>query len=199
MGHDTEIDTKIRGKIERICHLAGAHSAFFGSAGVVVPARLPSFEVLTMSGLNANDLPGSVGNPSQSGAGSLNPELDQPEADTPGAGTPRKKAIRYYHHLLFMRRQREKRFGTVFSQDRGWDLLLLLMIARLEARPITASEIFAVDEVHDVSVADLERQIGFGNVILIEGGEGLENCQIVLSDEVARHMVDLFRIASVQK
>lgn len=93
-----------------------------------------------------------------------------------------------------MRRQRDKRFGQAFTTDRGWDLLLLLMIARLEDRMINAGEIFAEDNAHGVSIEELDRQIGFGNVILMDAGDDLERSQIVLSDETARHLIDLFRI-----
>ncbi len=93
-----------------------------------------------------------------------------------------------------MRRQRDKRFGHEFTTDRGWDLLLMLVIARLEDRTTKGADVFDAENAHRISIDELDRQIRFGNVILIEAGDNLERSEIVLSDETARHMIDLFRI-----
>lgn len=124
------------------------------------------------------------------------PSGDAPTSATylPGTQSPRSKMIHYFQQVLFMRRQRDKRFGQNFTTDRGWDLLLLLMMARLEERTMNAGDIFSEQNAHGITLEELERQIGFGNVILIEAGEGLARSQIVLSDEAARHLIDLFRI-----
>lgn len=108
--------------------------------------------------------------------------------------SPRTRAIHYHRQVLHMRRQRDKRFGQAFTIDRGWDLLLLLMIARLEERTTNAGDIFGEDSAHGISIEELDRQIRFGNVILMDAGDDLELSQVVLSDEAARHLIDLFRI-----
>lgn len=147
-----------------------------------------------MSGVNVQTSSEAVGVPSSSPS-----DRGRLENGASSAASPRQKAIRYFRCALVMRRERDKRFGAVFSQDRGWELLLLLMIARLEDRRITAREVFDADEIHGVTMEDLDRQIASRAVILIEGGDVLDDCQIALSDEAARHMVDLFRIASAQE
>lgn len=108
--------------------------------------------------------------------------------------SPRTRAIHYHRQVLHMRRQRDKRFGQAFTIDRGWDLLLLLMIARLEERTTNAGDIFGEDSAHGISIEELDRQISFGNVILMDACDDLELSQVVLSDEAARHLIDLFRI-----
>lgn len=115
-------------------------------------------------------------------------------APAPDRASPRSRAIRYFQQVLFIRRQRDKRFGQEFTTDRGWDLLLMLMIARLEDRMTSVADVFTEKNAHRVSIEELDRQIRFGNVFLIETGDDLERSQIVLSDEAARHMIDLFRI-----
>lgn len=132
-----------------------------------------------MSGQNAKLLPGFAG---------------QQSDPTPVDHSPRAKAARYFRQLLFMRRQRDKRFSQDFTRDRGWDLLLLLMIERLEERTMMAGELFDHKCPHGVSLEELDRQIGFGNVIMLDDGADLEGSQIALSDEAARHLIDLFRI-----
>lgn len=111
-----------------------------------------------------------------------------------GGPSPRSRAILYFQQMLHLRRQRDKRFGQEFTTDRGWDLLLMLVIARLEDRTTSAAEIFDKENAHRVTIEELDRQIRFGNVILMEAGDDLGRSQIVLSDEAARHMIDLFRI-----
>ena len=132
-----------------------------------------------MSGLDAQLSPGIAG--------------EQRNAPT-GEQSPRAKANRYFRQVLFMRRQRDKRFSQDFSTDRGWDLLLLLMIARLEERLMKAGELFDEKNPHGVTLEELDRQLGFGNVVMMDAGEDLEGSQIALSDEAARHLIDLFRI-----
>lgn len=135
-----------------------------------------------MSGPDALRFPGYV---NEQGA-----TLSEPSACL----NPRDRASLYLRHRLNMRRQRDKRFGQVFTTDRGWDLLLLLMLARLEGRTTSAGEIFADGNVHGVTIEELERQIGLGNVVLMDSGADLERSPVVLSDEAARHLVDLYRI-----
>lgn len=118
----------------------------------------------------------------------LNPVPDGP--------SPRSRAIRYYQQLLHMRRQRDKRFGNEFSTDRGWDLLMLLVIARLEERTTSVATVIDEENAHRVTIEELDRQIRLGNVILMEAGDDLGRSRILLSDEAARHMIDLFRIAT---
>ena len=144
-----------------------------------------------MSGLDVSPTRGSV-------TGQRDVSANGAPSESSGAATsaPRAKAIKYFRQALFMRRQRDKRFGQDFSTDRGWDLLLLLMIARLEERTMNAGILFRDESVHVVSLEELDRQIGFGNVILMDAGDDLERSQIVLSDEAARHLIDLFRIDS---
>lgn len=98
--------------------------------------------------------------------------------------------------MLDMRRQRDKRFGRAFTVDHGWDLLLLLMIARMERRTTFGREIFREESAHGVTAEELDRQIELGNVVLIDIGGNLERSQIVLSDEAARHLIDLYRLAT---
>ena len=115
-------------------------------------------------------------------------------APPPDVTGPRSRAIRYFQQVLHMRRQRDKRFGQEFTTDRGWDLLLLLVIARLENRTTKGADVFDEENAHRISIEELDRQIGLGNVILMDAGDDLERSQIILSDEAARHMIDLFRI-----
>lgn len=135
-----------------------------------------------MSGPDASTSPGAAG---ENGASA---------SDSPANHQPRSKAARYFCRTLAMRRHRDKRFGQAFTTDRGWDLLLLLMIARLEDRTTNASEIFAEDNAHGVTIEELDRQIGLGNVVLMDAGHDLEHSPVVLSDEAARHLIDLYRI-----
>lgn len=111
-----------------------------------------------------------------------------------GVTSPRSRAIQYFHQLLHMRRQRDKRFGQDFTTDRGWDLLLLLMIARLEDRTTIVADVSKRANPHRVSIEELDRQIRLGNVILMDVGDDLDRSLILLADEAARHMIDLFRI-----
>ncbi len=141
-----------------------------------------------MSGPDAQNAPGSVQDPGYISSDTIR------LAPAPDGLSPRSRAIRYFQQLLHMRRQREKRFGHEFTTDRGWDLLLMLMIARLEDRMTKGADVFHAENAHRISVDELDRQIRFGTVILIEAGDNLERSQIVLSDETARHMIDLFRI-----
>lgn len=135
-----------------------------------------------MSGPDAFRSPGSARAPGET--------LSEPSARV----NPRDRANLYFRHKLAMRRQRDKRFGQAFTADRGWDLLLLLMIARLEDRTTNAGEIFAEDSAHGVTLEELDRQIGLGNVLLMDAGNDLEHSPVVLSDEAARHLIDLYRI-----
>ncbi|MXP43425.1 hypothetical protein [Allopontixanthobacter sediminis] len=114
--------------------------------------------------------------------------------DSPGEATPRAAAVHYFRRTLAMRRHRDKRFGKAFTTDRGWDLLLLLMIARLESRTTNAGEIFEDESAHGVTIEELDRQIGLGNVVLMDAGNDLERSKVVLTDEAARHLIDLYRI-----
>ncbi len=123
----------------------------------------------------------------------MSPDIHH-SSPVPDGTSPRPRAIQYFHRVLHMRRQRDKRFGQAFTTDRGWDLLLLLVIARLEGRIMNAGNIFTEENVHRVTIEELDRQIGLGNVILMDADEDLERSQIVLSDEAARHLIDLFRI-----
>ncbi len=141
-----------------------------------------------MPGLNAHQAPGSTQE-----LRDMSSDARQPAHESDGV-SPRKRAIHYFRQVLHMRRQRDKRFGQAFTIDRGWDLLLFLMIARLEERTTNAGDIFGEDSAHGISIEELDRQIGFGNVILMDAGDDLERSQVVLSDESARHLIDLFRI-----
>ncbi len=141
-----------------------------------------------MSGPYAQNAPGSVQDPGYISSDTIR------LAPAPDGPSPRSRAIRYFQQLLHMRRQRDKRFGHEFTTDRGWDLLLMLVIARLEDRMTKAADVFDEESAHRISIEELDRQIGFGNVILMDAGDDLERSQIVLSDEAARHMIDLFRI-----
>lgn len=141
-----------------------------------------------MPGLDAPHAPGSTQEPH---GVSFDARKPAPASDVV---SPRTRAIHYHRQVLHMRRQRDKRFGQAFTIDRGWDLLLLLMIARLEERTTNAGDIFGEDSAHGISIEELDRQIRFGNVILMDAGDDLERSQVVLSDEAARHLIDLFRI-----
>ncbi|MDZ4306974.1 hypothetical protein [Allopontixanthobacter sp.] len=151
------------------------------------------FKVLIMSGQDALATPGT---PWERDARASDP-LDDPPLDDPCLSlSPRIRVAQYFQRTLAMRRHRDKRFGQAFTTDRGWDLLLLLMIARLEDRVAHAGEIFGKESPHGVTIEELDRQIGLGNIILIDAGNDLGRSQVVLSDEAARHLIDLYRIDS---
>lgn len=115
------------------------------------------------------------------------------EASTPPsieAMTPRE----YFSSLLDLRRLRERYFGSELFGEPAWDILLELMLARIDERELRASELTthgnspSVVARHYIEVMEqaklVETLINTGNT---------EDPYLALSSEAALRMAELYR------
>ena len=100
----------------------------------------------------------------------------------------------YFASLLELRRTRERYFGAELFGEPAWDIMLELMIARIDDREIRSSQL---QSLKDLNESDANRCLeALLEARLVEGfdnADDLNDSSLVLSSEAARRMAELYR------
>lgn len=100
----------------------------------------------------------------------------------------------FFSQLLALRRARDTFFDGVLFGEPAWDIMLALMIARIDKREMRISELVGLTQTTD-SLARMHVQ-ALMNAQLIQrydDGDDEGDYHISLSDEAARRMAELYR------
>lgn len=128
----------------------------------------------------------------------LTEELAQDAAhagnDNAGRGTHPPLAPRqYFEALLLQRRARERQVRDSLFSEPAWDIMLELMIARIDGRELRISELganaAAGEQAHDHVDALVQARL----VERFEDADPAQDCSLALSSEAARRMAELYR------
>ena len=106
------------------------------------------------------------------------------------AMTPRQ----YFASLLDLRRTRERYFGNELFGEPAWDIMLELMIARIDDREILSSELRSHGNSPNVVTRHyLEALVEAKLVDMFDNAANVDDPSIALSSEAARRMAELYR------
>ncbi len=100
----------------------------------------------------------------------------------------------YFEALLIQRRERERCLGSELFSEPAWDIMLELMIARINGREMRISELGASH--HSPGAITGQYVAALVEAKLIERydcTEGSPDCHLALSSEAARRMAELYR------
>ncbi|HTN60429.1 MAG TPA: hypothetical protein VL147_02600 [Devosia sp.] len=100
----------------------------------------------------------------------------------------------YFEALLIQRRERERCLGNELFSEPAWDMMLELMIARIDGREMRISELGAGH--HGPGTVTRQYVDALVEAKLIEQydcTEGSPDCHLALSSEAARRMAELYR------
>jgi hypothetical protein len=100
----------------------------------------------------------------------------------------------YFSSLLELRRTRERYFGSELFGEPAWDVMLELMLARIDARDVKASELRAFEGTPGAAARHyLEALLEARLVESFDNAENLTDSFLSLSSEAARRMAELYR------
>jgi hypothetical protein len=100
----------------------------------------------------------------------------------------------YFTSLLELRRTRERYFGSELFGEPAWDIMLELMLARIEDREILSSQLKShAGSPAIVTRHYLEALVEAKLVDKFENAANVDDPCIVLSSEAARRMAELYR------
>jgi hypothetical protein len=100
----------------------------------------------------------------------------------------------FFAALLELRRASDRRFRTESLVQPAWDILLHLMIARIETREMTLDELAGrFPSPAQATWRRLEQLIAAGLVEVFENPEKLEDFQLSLSGDAALRLAELYR------
>ena len=106
------------------------------------------------------------------------------------AMTPRQ----YFSSLLELRRTRERYFGSELFGEPAWDIMLELMLARVEDREVLSSQLQSHANAPAIVTRHyLEALVDAKLVDTFENASNTEDPCICLSSEAARRMAELYR------
>lgn len=106
------------------------------------------------------------------------------------AMTPRQ----YFSSLLELRRTRERYFGSELFGEPAWDIMLELMLARIDDREILSSQLKShAGSPAVVTRHYLEALVEAKLVDRFDNASNVDDPSIVLSSEAARRMAELYR------
>jgi hypothetical protein len=100
----------------------------------------------------------------------------------------------YFTSLLELRRTRERYFGSELFGEPAWDIMLELMLARVEDREVLASELQSHASTPAIVTRHyLEALVDARLVDTFENAANVDDPCICLSSEAARRMAELYR------
>jgi len=100
----------------------------------------------------------------------------------------------FFAALLELRQARERQFHSEAPCQPAWDILLHLMLARIEAREMTLDELAGrFPSPPQATWQRLEQLIAAGLVEVFENPEKLEDFQLSLSGDAALRLAELYR------
>ncbi|KPL67683.1 hypothetical protein SZ64_05855 [Erythrobacter sp. SG61-1L] len=100
----------------------------------------------------------------------------------------------YFETLLTQRRERERCLGNELFSEPAWDIMLELMIARIDGREMRISELSASQENSGkFSSSYVDALVEAMLIERYECFEGSKDCFLSLSSEAARRMAELYR------
>jgi len=106
------------------------------------------------------------------------------------AMTPRE----YFASLLDLRRLREHYFGNELFGEPAWDIMLELMLSRIDAREVLANELKSHSTAPNVVTRHyLEALVEAKLVEMFDNAANSEDPYVSLSSEAARRMAELYR------
>lgn len=100
----------------------------------------------------------------------------------------------YFETLLIQRRERERCLGSELFSEPAWDIMLELMIARIDGREMRISELGGGHENHGkISSSYVDALVEAMLIERFDCLEGSADCFLSLSSEAARRMAELYR------
>jgi hypothetical protein len=115
------------------------------------------------------------------------PDSAQPSIE---AMSPRE----YFVSLLDLRRMRERYFGSELFGEPAWDIMLELMIARIEERELLASQLKSHSHSPNIVTRHyLEALVEAKLVDRFDNAGNIDDPCLSLSSEAARRMAELYR------
>jgi len=122
-------------------------------------------------------------------AGNDNPD-DRPAAL---ATSPRD----YFEALLRQRRARDRYFGSTMFGEPAWDIMLELMIARIDEREMKISELGAASYAPAIATRQYVDALADAKLVeCFQDADAEGDCFLALSSEAARRMAELYRARS---
>ena len=122
--------------------------------------------------------------------------FDKASADT-GRGPPAIEAMApraFFTSLLELRRMRERHFGTELFGEPAWDVMLQLMIARIDGTEFKLSELTGNSASPPIASRQyVEELIQARLVDRFENADNEPDFYLSLSSEAARRMAELYR------
>lgn len=114
---------------------------------------------------------------------------EQPRSPA-GPASPRE----YFASQLELQRMRERSFGSELFAAPAWDIMLELMLARIDGCDIRVSEVKSLGDTHDTETRrSLEALIDAKLVETHANAANIGDPFLSLSDEAARRMAELYR------
>ncbi|MBO9498441.1 MAG: hypothetical protein J7496_10450 [Novosphingobium sp.] len=103
----------------------------------------------------------------------------------------------YFEALLRQRRARDRYFGSTLFGEPAWDIMLELMIARIDGREMRVSELALASYAPDMATRQYIDALAEAKLIdLYEDTVAQDDCFLTLSSEAARRMAELYRARS---
>lgn len=99
----------------------------------------------------------------------------------------------YFAGLLQLRRTRERYFGNSLFGEPAWDVMLELMIARIDQREIKMSDLANPNSLGIVTRQYVEALVDAKLVDQFENPENDNDPFLALSSETARRMAEIYR------
>lgn len=100
----------------------------------------------------------------------------------------------YFEALLAQRRKRKLAFANDRLNHPAWDIMLRLMIARIDGRDMRVSEVLANhDSGHTMAREDIDSLLKAMLIERYDCTSGSADCLLALSSEAARRMAELYR------
>lgn len=100
----------------------------------------------------------------------------------------------YFKALLMIRRTREQYFGSSLFGEPAWDIMLELMLARIDNREMKTSELGIIADALGTDARQLVDTLEKSRLIdRFHNAEDEGDDYLVLSSEAARRMAELYR------
>ena len=100
----------------------------------------------------------------------------------------------YFEALLRQRRARDRYFGSSLFGEPAWDIMLELMIARIDGREMKLSELGVGNSAPETATREYIDELAAAKLIeRYDDGEETGDCLLALSSEAARRMAELYR------
>ena len=100
----------------------------------------------------------------------------------------------YFASLLELRRMRERYFGSELFGEPAWDIMLELMLARVDEREVTTSELRShTSSPQIVTRHYIDALVEAKLVDTFENARNIQDPFLSLSSEAARRMAELYR------